>query len=158
MVLRGRESRSRFLVVSTGAGLIAVAAVFVIATCVASLAPDAPASVKRAALTLSLPQAPAIINLVGSVVVVLCAVWAWLATSVRRLHDLGVSGLVVLLFFVAEWLLPTWNSPDYLPNPVLVIWTPLLAVLPGKPATNTVEPVASAPGSPGGQPSETAIQ
>ena len=78
-----------------------------------------------------LPVAGAWVSLAIGIVMLLVIVIAGVAVSVRRLHDVGLTGFVVLLHPVLEAIVPDHGWPGPLPGPVDILWTIILAARPG---------------------------
>ena len=87
-----------------------------------------------------LPVAGAWVSLAIGIVMLLVILIAAMAVSVRRLHDFGLTGVVILLYTALKAVVPDHGWPGPLPGTVDLLWTAILAAQPGTRGPNAFGP------------------
>jgi uncharacterized membrane protein YhaH (DUF805 family) len=86
--------------------------------------------------SIRVPVALAWLGLVAGVLACLVAAVGAIAISVRRLHDMGFTGFLFLLYPLLKSLAPQGHWPDMLPGPADLIWDVIMIAAPGRRGPN----------------------
>ncbi|MCX8253577.1 hypothetical protein RHAL1_02817 [Beijerinckiaceae bacterium RH AL1] len=131
---RGRADRSTFAITTLALLGITYLAGALLCVGLASLGSPLPANDVPAFLaSLRLPAPLAWIGLGVGLVGIVVVLIGSLAVCVRRLHDAGQSGLLVLLFFVVAPALPSMSWSSFLPPLPYSVWNGIMLALPHRP-------------------------
>lgn len=131
---RGRADRSTFAITTLALLGITYLAGALLCVGLASLDSPLPANDVPAFLApLRLPTPLAWIDLGVGLFGIIIVLVGNLAVCVRRLHDAGQSGLLVMLFFVVAPALPSMTWSNFLPPLPYFVWNGIMLALPHRP-------------------------
>ena len=99
-----------------------------------------------ALLAITIPSDVAGVLVIVGLILVLAIGYLLLSLSVRRFHDVNLSGWYILLWTIVLAFVPDRNLGDYLPSITDLIWYAVLVTVPGSAGANRYGP------SPAGSP------